>query len=231
MLSLCQILRESGLSCSHLAAQEDQLCCRAHHSTPSVHPSVPPEGSGRKLLALISGMFHCQVHNMIQFMDPERVRAQLDRILVSAEFADAERASNFLRFVVLRALAGRTGEIKESVIAVDALGRSPSFDSKSDAIVRVEAKRLRDRLDSYYRSEGAGDRVTISLPKGGYVPEFLERQPMALPPPGRKRSPVSHAGWALFGLTALALLSLSRQQTPPFTRSRRLFLLPPGRHP
>jgi hypothetical protein len=67
-------------------------------------------------------------------MDPERVRAQLDRILVSGAFADAERASNFLRFVVLRALAGRTGEIKESVIAVEALGRSPSFDSKSDPV-------------------------------------------------------------------------------------------------
>src|SRR5689334_23680393 len=121
-------------------------------------------------------------------MDPERARAQLDRILASAEFADAERASNFLRFVVLRALAGRTGEIKEPVIAVHALGRSPSFDSKSDAIVRVEAKRLRDRLDSDSRREGAGEPVIISHPKGGYIPEFLERQPMALPPPGTKRS-------------------------------------------
>src|ERR1051325_905800 len=207
MLSLCQILRESGLSCSHLAAQEDQLCCRAHHSTPSVHPSVPPEGSGRKLLALISGMFHCQVHNMIQFMDPERVRVQLHRILVSAEFADAERATNFLRFVVLRALAGRTGEIKESVIAVEALGRSPSFDSKSDAIVRVEAKRLRDRLDSYYRREGAEDTGGISLPQGGYIPEFLEREPAA--PPASRRSSISYAGWALFCLAALALVWLS----------------------
>src|SRR5215467_7715707 len=120
---------------------------------------------------------------MIQFMDAERVRTQLDRVLASAAFADAGRASNFLRFVVLRALAGRTGEIKESVIAVEALGRSPSFDSKSDAIVRVEAKRLRDRLDCYYRSEGAGDSVVISLPKGGYIPEFLEGRPAPLSPP------------------------------------------------
>ena len=156
---------------------------------------------------------------MIQFMDPERVRAQLDRILVSAEFADAERASNFLRFVVLRALAGRTGEIKESVIAVDALGRSPSFDSKSDAIVRVEAKRLRDRLDSYYRREGAGDPVIISLPKGGYIPEFLERQPMALPSPGRKRSPLSHAGWALFGLILYRLYGYRRSHLANGTTS------------
>src|SRR5712691_6085529 len=114
-------------------------------------------------------------------MDAERVRAQLERILASAAFADAQRASSFLRFVVERALEGRTGEIKESVIAVEVLGRSPSFDSKSDPIVRVEAGRLRDRLSSYYEDEGETDRVLISLPKGGYVPEFSERRPPGAP--------------------------------------------------
>lgn len=160
-------------------------------------------------------------------MDVERVRAQLDRILGSAAFADAERASNFLRFVVLRALAGRTGEIKESVIAVEALGRSPSFDSRSDPIVRVEARRLRDRLDSYYRREGAEDPVVISLPKGGYIPEFSERQPMPLSPPARKRSLASHAGWALFGLAALALAWLVFHKAPASAGSFRLSILPP----
>src|SRR5689334_3623483 len=138
----------------------------------------------------------------MSFMDPDRVRAQLDRILASAAFAGAERASSFLRFVVLRALSGRAGEIKESVIAVEALGRSPSFDSKSDPIVRVEARRLRDRLDSFYRHEGAGDRILISLPKGGYVPEFTERQE---PEVASVRAPavLSRAGWALFALAAV----------------------------
>ena len=112
-------------------------------------------------------------------MDTQRIRLQLDRILASAAFADAERASNFLRFVVERKLEGRAGEIKESVIAVEVLGRNPSFDSKSDPIVRVEAGRLRDRLSSYYEGEGEADRVLIALPKGGYVPEFSERQPPA----------------------------------------------------
>src|SRR5713101_6960783 len=115
-------------------------------------------------------------------MDADRMRAQLDRILASAAFADAERASRFLRFVVECALEGRTGEIKESVIAVEVLGRNASsFDSKSDPIVRVEAGRLRDRLGSYYLAEGEMDRVLIAMPKGGYVPEFSERQPLAPP--------------------------------------------------
>src|SRR6266567_1362777 len=109
-------------------------------------------------------------------MEAQRVRIQFDRILASAAFADAERASGFLRFVVNRAMDGRAGEIKESVIAVEVLGRPPSFDSKSDPIVRVEAGRLRDRLSSYYRGEGEADGVLISMPKGGYVPEFSERR-------------------------------------------------------
>ena len=104
------------------------------------------------------------------------MRAQLDRILASATFAGAERASNFLRFVVEHSLEGRGGEIKEFAIAIDALGRTTSFDPKSDPIVRVEAGRLRDRLSSYYKDEGNADLILISLPKGAYVPEFSERQ-------------------------------------------------------
>jgi len=114
-------------------------------------------------------------------MDAERVRAQLERILASAPFAGAERARRFLRFVVEGALEGRDGEIKEFVIGVEALGRNTSFDPKSDPIVRVEAGRLRERLRSYYEGEGEADSVSISLPKGRYVPEFSERRLSAAP--------------------------------------------------
>ena len=117
--------------------------------------------------------------NDMQTMDAERVRAEVSRIVASAAFADAERASSFLRFVVERKLEGRASEIKEFVIAVEVLGRTSSFDSKIDPIVRVEAGRLRDRLSSYYENEGQEDLVLISLPKGGYVPEFSERRRLA----------------------------------------------------
>lgn len=114
-------------------------------------------------------------------MNTDRVRAQLDRILSSAVFAGAERARRFLEFVVERTLDGRSGELKELVIAIDVLGRNSSFEPKSDPIVRVEAGRLRDRLRTYYEGEGRADTVLIDLPKGRYVAMFSERQPQIDP--------------------------------------------------
>jgi hypothetical protein len=140
-------------------------------------------------------------------MEAERVHAQLDRILASVAFAEAERASRVLRFVVTCALDGRADQIKESVIGVEVLGRSPSFDPKTDPIVRVEAGRLRARLNSYYLNEGNGDTVQIAMPKGGYVPEFSER---ASPPPPRKtRHPaVPLVAGVLLGFAAAALVQV-----------------------
>jgi eukaryotic-like serine/threonine-protein kinase len=160
-------------------------------------------------------------------MDAERVRAQLDRILASAAFADAERASSFLRFVVHRALDGRHVEIKESVIAIEAFGRSPSFDSKSDPIVRVEARRLRDRLSAYYAGEGRADQVLISLPKGGYIPEFAEQQRPEQPAAKAKYPAMLIAGWALFGLTALVLVLLYLRKPSQPAGILQLSILPP----
>jgi hypothetical protein len=108
---------------------------------------------------------------------PEQIRAQLGRVLASSAFDQADRASAFLRFIVTTSLEGRASEIKESVIAVEALGRTTSFDPKSDPIVRVEAGRLRTRLKAYYDAEGSQDPILITLPKGGYIPEFAIRTP------------------------------------------------------
>ena len=159
-------------------------------------------------------------------MDAERVRAQLKRILSSLAFADAERGSRFLRFVVEAALEGRTGEIKESVIGVEVLGRSPSFDPKTDPIVRVEAGRLRSRLNTYYQNEGKTDPVLISLPKGGYVPEFSENQS------GTRAQIIRHpailliAG-AVLGFAASALLPFYFRKTSEPADVLRLSILPP----
>jgi adenylate cyclase len=98
------------------------------------------------------------------------VRRQLERLLASPLFANAGRMSRFLTFVVEQALAGESERLKEYVIGVEVFDRDADYDPRVDAIVRVEAARLRAKLAEYYAGEGRGDAVVVSLPKGGYAP-------------------------------------------------------------
>src|SRR5258708_6613553 len=103
---------------------------------------------------------------------PNGVAAQLEKILSSQSLGAAgSQAARLLRFVVERTLEGRADEIKESVLGVEVFGRR-SFDPRTDPIVRVEASRLRQKLTSYYESDGKQDKIRIILPKRGYVPVF-----------------------------------------------------------
>jgi Tol biopolymer transport system component len=114
----------------------------------------------------------------------QEVENQLARILGSSAFGGAERPARLLRFLVEETLDGRAAQLKESVLAVAVLGRSPGFDPKIDPIARVEASRLRTRIELYYGSEGTNDDVRILLPKGTYSPvfELRERHGDPLPP-------------------------------------------------
>ncbi|WP_026381489.1 hypothetical protein [Afifella pfennigii] len=103
---------------------------------------------------------------------PEDILAELDRLLAAAEFEASERRRRFLRFVVEESLAGRAGALKGFAIALKVFGRDETFDAQADPVVRIEARRLRRDLDSYYMGEGARDAVRISIPKGGYAPRF-----------------------------------------------------------
>jgi len=105
----------------------------------------------------------------------EVIRSQLARIVSSATFQGARRAIRLLQYLVEQTLAGHASTLKEFSIGVDALGRSVSFDPRTDSIARVEASRLRNRLDLYYAKEGTLDPVLIALPRGGYVPVFALR--------------------------------------------------------
>ncbi|HET8549717.1 MAG TPA: DUF5050 domain-containing protein [Bryobacteraceae bacterium] len=76
-----------------------------------------------------------------------------------------------LRFLVEETLAGRGATLKEQVLACELYGRSTEFVAAADPVVRVDARRLRDKLREYY-SEFPQDEVLITLPRGGYVPSF-----------------------------------------------------------
>ena len=113
----------------------------------------------------------------------EEVRRQLDRILASDLFANADRLSRFLRFVVERTLAGEGDQLKEYAVGVGVFDRGEQYDPRVDSIVRVEASRLRTKIDEYYRSTNGADSVVIRLPKGTYTPEFEARPPSIVDSP------------------------------------------------
>ena len=104
--------------------------------------------------------------------DPTAVRDELTRILASSEFASSNRFRRFLSFVVSESLAGREDTLKAYTIAVEVFEREKNFDPQTNAVVRVEAIRLRNRLDSYYLAHPPTNGVKITLPKGGYRPVF-----------------------------------------------------------
>jgi tetratricopeptide (TPR) repeat protein len=106
----------------------------------------------------------------------EAVREALARVLEADELRPSPQLSNILRFIVEATLDGRQDAIKGYTIAVEALGRDPSFDPQTDPIVRVEATRLRRALERYYAGAGAGDEIEIMVPRGSYVPQFRLRR-------------------------------------------------------
>ena len=122
------------------------------------------------------------------------VRAQLERILASEVFSRSQQLRRFLSFIVEQRLAGHGQSLKESVLAHELYGKGTDFDGGADPVVRVDARRLRDKLREYY--ERRSDPVVISLPKGSYVPVF---EPNSVAP--------TH--------TAPPVVAAEVQQTPP----------------
>lgn len=107
----------------------------------------------------------------------QAVRDQLTRVVTSEQFASSPRLCRFLSHIVDRTLAGDADSLKEFTIAMEVFDRSATYDSNIDAIVRVEARRLRAKLKAYY--DTAKDAVLIGLPTGSYVPNFRWLEPPA----------------------------------------------------
>jgi TolB-like protein/Flp pilus assembly protein TadD len=135
-------------------------------------------------------------------------RRQLERVLASAGFSRNERMARFLRFIVEQHLEGKDSELKESVIAIEVFGRRPDHDPAHDSIVRTEAGRLRGRLAEYYKGEGRGDALVIELPKGGYVPVFLQAVGASEATAGLSDQGVPRLGrwWLLAGIACVVVL-------------------------
>ena len=143
---------------------------------------------------------------------PDAVRSEVEKVVSSAAFRSAGRSGKLLRFLVERTVSGLGDQLKEYTLGAEALGRGEAFDPRTDSIVRVEASRLRTRLDLYYSSEGRMDPVRIVLPKGAYIPKFE----WATPDPAPVVAPDRTWLWKISTALALtiALLAVWRPWRP-----------------
>src|SRR5690349_19363615 len=127
----------------------------------------------------MNGLRSASLHSQIRFM-PRRLpwkRAlirwtpryrQLQRILASNDLSP--QLAKFLRFIVLETLEGRSEQLSEQAIA-EKVFQQRDFVSSEKSVVRVEKRRLRDKLKEYYEAAGKNDRLVITLGTN-FVPVF-----------------------------------------------------------
>ncbi|MBZ5724906.1 MAG: tetratricopeptide repeat protein [Acidobacteriia bacterium] len=87
----------------------------------------------------------------------------------------------FLRLAVEHTLEGKADELKEYLIGVDVFDRPPLYDPRVDPIVRVEARRLRQKLKAYYEGDGRADAIAIEFTAGSYAPRIGARGNAPIP--------------------------------------------------
>ena len=139
----------------------------------------------------------------------EQITEHVSGILASRALSRAPSLGRFLEYIVRYTLEERTDRLKEYEIGVAVFERGGDFDPRLDTIVRVQARKLRKRLEDFYESEDRPDStIRIVLPKGSYVPIFeTKTRPTkgngALPTLDRNRRP--HV--AIAASCAMALLA------------------------
>ena len=96
--------------------------------------------------------------------DPRWLLVQ--RIAISPQFQKTARLRDFLTYVAVEALQGRTGELSEHHIGCGVFERRPGYSPADDNIVRVHARQLRLRLEEYFLTNGRDEPLVVEIPKG-----------------------------------------------------------------
>jgi len=154
------------------------------------------------------------------------IRNELERLLASACFREAEGLRRFLRYAVEHTVAGEGDQLKEYRLGLEVFDRDSSFDPRLDPVVRMAARRLRTKLDEYYQTEGRDDPICIAIPKGGYAAAFdsnTPRQPSSENEPpnsGRFRLLLAAGCVLVFFAAGAALYWVRARHIPPPAPSR-----------
>jgi hypothetical protein len=112
-------------------------------------------------------------------LDQTDVLPQVELILHSDAFRGSEVLRRLLKFLADKYIAGEADQLKEYTVAIDGLGKPPSYDPRHDSTVRIQVGRLRQKLAEYYRTEGKDDPIIVDLPKGHFKLTCESRPPKA----------------------------------------------------
>jgi hypothetical protein len=111
---------------------------------------------------------------------PEEQRQALDSVLNSRTFARSGKLKDLLRFIAEAEIDGRSAQLNEYLIGVEALGRPEGYSTLEDSSVRSRTHELRQKLERYYSSEAPGAAIRIELRRGSRCPAFTHH--IARPP-------------------------------------------------
>src|ERR1700722_3236742 len=96
------------------------------------------------------------------------------RVAASKGFAKSKFLISFILYICEKHLLDQTSEITEQQIGEHVFRRPQGYNPGDDNIVRNYARLLRQRLDEYFTGEGIEETIRIVVPRGGYVPLFVE---------------------------------------------------------
>ena len=150
------------------------------------------------------------------------LRAHLQRIIESPAFRGSRRSQEFLQFIVEHALDRHFDELKERTLGVALFGRSPSYDTGDDAIVRVTACDVRKRLTQFYAEFGFDSEFRVELPPGSYIPEFKNMAAALSSHPGKIETAVETVKIP----PASAAEAPAKSPVPETVHGRRIIWLP-----
>ena len=111
----------------------------------------------------------------------QAARKQVDRILASDTLRASEVLRRLLRFLADKTFSGEAEHLKEYSVGLDALGKPATYDPRQDSGVRLQASRLRQKMDEYYRTEGSNDPLMIELPRGKFKIVWHPREGDSVP--------------------------------------------------
>jgi hypothetical protein len=155
------------------------------------------------------------------------------RVATSKGFVRSKFLTHFLTYICEKHLLEQTGEITEQQIGEHVFRRPAGYNPGEDNIVRNYARLLRGRLEEYFAGEGKEETIRIVVPRGGYIPLFVEEgkvvgegkllQPTSDGPPyvepsplldrlfpmkSSNRTPPARSFWTLIALCSVLFIAL-----------------------